>query len=109
LLPGFARLCLAAGDQAGAHAAAEAASREAGRNPLVRQQATAQWCSGLVRGDAEAVLTAARTLRGSVLPLHAGNAFEDAAVLLAVNGDHVSRILAKLEVASRWEIKVPAT
>jgi DNA-binding NarL/FixJ family response regulator len=196
VLPGFARLCLAAGDQAGADAAAEAASREAGRDPLARKEVTAQWCAGLVRGDPEAVLTAARALRGWVLPLHAGNAFEDAAVLLAGSGDaagaraaldaglqlyaqpgaswdarraaarvrpfgvrpgvrgprrrpssgwaalttterqiaelvaagcsnpdiaaqlfisrrtvesHVSRILSKLQVASRWEIKVPAS
>jgi DNA-binding CsgD family transcriptional regulator len=196
VMPSFARLCLAAGDQSRAHAAAEAASREAGRDPLARKQATAQWCSGLVRGDPEAVLTAARALRGLMLPLHAGNAFEDAAVLLGGNGNaagaraaldaalqlyaqpgaswdarraaarvrpfgvrpgvrgprgrpgsgwaaltaterqiaglaaagrsnpdiaaqlfisrrtvesHVSRILAKLEVTSRWDIKVPAS
>ena len=87
VLPSFARLCLAAGDQSRAHAAAEAARREAGRDPLPRKQATAQWCSGLVRGDPEAVLTAARALRGLMLPLHAGNAFEDAAVLIGGNGD----------------------
>jgi DNA-binding CsgD family transcriptional regulator len=87
VLPSFARLCLAAGDQSRAHAAAEAARREAGRDPLARKQATSQWCSGLVRGDPEAVLTAARALRGLMLPLHAGNAFEDAAVLMGGNGD----------------------
>jgi DNA-binding CsgD family transcriptional regulator len=87
VLPSFARLCLAAGDQSRAHAAAEAASREASHDPVARKQATAQWCSGLVRGDPEAVLTAARALRGLMLPLHAGNAFEDAAVLLGGNGD----------------------
>ena len=87
VLPSFARLCLAGGDRPRAHAAAEAANREAGRDPLPRKQATAQWCSGLVQGDPEAVLTAARALRDLMLPLHAGNAFEDAAVLLGGNGD----------------------
>jgi DNA-binding CsgD family transcriptional regulator/tetratricopeptide (TPR) repeat protein len=89
-LPGFARLCVAAGDQAGAHAAAEAASREAGRDPLARKQVTAQWCSGLVGADPATVLAAAGSLRGMALPLHAGSAFEDAAVLLAEAGDNAA-------------------
>jgi DNA-binding CsgD family transcriptional regulator/tetratricopeptide (TPR) repeat protein len=87
LLPALVRLCLAAEDESAAQAAARAALREAGRDPLARKQATAQWCQGLVRGDAEAVLAAAGSLRGDGLLLYAGSAFEDAAVLLAQGGE----------------------
>jgi DNA-binding CsgD family transcriptional regulator len=86
VLPGFVRLCLAAGDESRARAAADAACQEADRDPLPRKQATAQWCQGLVRGDAEAVLAAAGSLRGDELLLYAGCAFEDAAVLLGQGG-----------------------
>jgi DNA-binding CsgD family transcriptional regulator len=86
VLPGLARLCLAAGDETSARAAAEA-SQESCRQPAPRQRETARWCQGLVRGDADAVLTAAEAFRGWTLPLRAGNAFEDAAVLLARTGN----------------------
>jgi len=87
LLPALVRLCLAAGDEPAARSAARAALREAGRDPLARKQATVRWCQGLVRGDAEAVLAAAGSLRGDGLLLYAGCAFEDAAVLLAQGGE----------------------
>jgi DNA-binding CsgD family transcriptional regulator len=86
-LPGLVRLCLAAGDEPAARSAAQAASREAGRDPLARKQVTAQWCRGLVDGDVRAVLQAAGSLRGGGLLLYAGCAFEDAAVLLARCGE----------------------
>lgn len=86
VLPSFVRLCLAAGGEARAHAVAEAATREADRDPLARKRATAQWCQGLIRADPARVLTAAGSLRGAGLPMYAGNAFEDAAVLLAQAG-----------------------
>jgi ATP/maltotriose-dependent transcriptional regulator MalT len=124
-LPSFVRLFLAAGDEPGAHAATEAAEREAGRDPLSRKQAVAHWCRGLLDTDPAAVLAAAGSLRDLQLPVLAGSAFEDAAVLLAAgcsNPDiarqlfisrrtvesHVSHILAKLQVASRREVRLAA-
>jgi hypothetical protein len=86
VLPSIVRLCLTAGDEAGAQAAAEAARQEADRDPLARKRATAQWRHGLVGGDPEVVLTAAGSLVNSRRPLLVGNAFEDAAVLLARAG-----------------------
>jgi DNA-binding CsgD family transcriptional regulator/tetratricopeptide (TPR) repeat protein len=85
-LPALVRLCLAAGDEPAARSAAQAASREAGRDPLPRLQVAAQWCRGLIDGDPPAVLGAAGSLRGNGLLLDAGCAFEDAAVLLAQGG-----------------------
>jgi tetratricopeptide (TPR) repeat protein len=86
-LPGFVRLCLAAGDESAARSAAHAALREAGRDPLARKRAAAQWCGGLIDGDPQVVLEAARSLRGLGLLLDAGCALEDAAVLLAQAGE----------------------
>jgi DNA-binding CsgD family transcriptional regulator/tetratricopeptide (TPR) repeat protein len=86
LLPALVRLCLAAGDELAARSAAQAASREAGPDPLPRLQAAAQWCRGLIDGDPPAVLDAAVSLRGNGLLLDAGCAFEDAAVLLGQGG-----------------------
>jgi DNA-binding CsgD family transcriptional regulator len=86
-LPTLVRLCRAAGDEAGAQAAAEAAEREAARAPMPRKQAVAQWCRGLLdSGDAGSVEQAGGRLHDLGLVLEAGNAFEDAAVLLARAG-----------------------
>jgi DNA-binding CsgD family transcriptional regulator/tetratricopeptide (TPR) repeat protein len=82
-LPSFVRLCLMTGDEAAARAAAQAAGQEADRYPLASKQAAAQWCTGLVRGDPAPVQKAAGSFRDLGLPLYAGGAFEDAAVLLA--------------------------
>jgi DNA-binding CsgD family transcriptional regulator/tetratricopeptide (TPR) repeat protein len=86
-LPDLVRLCLTAGDEPAARSAAQAALREAGRDPLARKRAAAQWCGGLVDDDAQVVLEAARSLRGLGLLPDAGCAWEDAAVLLAQAGE----------------------
>jgi DNA-binding CsgD family transcriptional regulator len=83
VLPDFVRLLLASGDEPGARAAAEAAGREAQRDPRRRKLAVGQWCQGVIDADPAAVLSAAGTMRELGLPLPAGSAFEDAAVLLA--------------------------
>jgi DNA-binding CsgD family transcriptional regulator len=90
VLPMLVRLALAVHDEPMAQVAAKAAVREADREPLVRKQATAQWCEGLVRRDPAVVRAAGGSLRDLGLLLDAGNALEDAAVLLAQGGDTAS-------------------
>ena len=86
ILPIVVRTALAAKDESTARAAAETSQQEAARSPLRRTEATARWCDGLLRGDPAALLAAARSFREMGLPLDAGNALEDAAILTAQAG-----------------------
>jgi DNA-binding CsgD family transcriptional regulator len=87
LLPDLTRLALAADEAGLAHAAADAARREAEREPLAWKQAAADHCRGLVQGDAQAVLAAADYARAADRPLDYGQALENAAVMAAASGD----------------------
>ena len=87
LLPDLTRLALAVGEDGLAHAAADAARREAQREPLAWKQAAADHCRGLVQGDAQAVLAAADYARAADRPLEYGQALENAAVMAAASGD----------------------
>jgi DNA-binding CsgD family transcriptional regulator len=90
LMPVVVRLALAAGDEPLAQAAAQTARSDAGRMPLDRQRATAEWCEGMVNGDPARVRHAAAVLRGAAHSLDEGSALEDAAVLLAKAGDRAA-------------------
>jgi hypothetical protein len=105
VLPSIVRLCLTAGDEAGAQAAVAAARQEADRDPP-----PSQWCHGLVRGDPEVVLTAAGSLVNSRRPLLVGNAFEDAAVLLARAGTTAPSALGEAlevygQIGASWDAR----
>jgi len=87
LLPTLVRLGLAVGDRDIAGAAADAAARDARRRPLPVVVAAADHCRGLAEGDPRSVLAAGDYYERTDRPLHRAQALEDAAVLLAVQGD----------------------
>ena len=116
LLPWLTRLALAIGDRETAEAAATAASRDAQLPSVVRMQAGALWCRGLVDGDAAAVVRAADLLRGVELRSVLGNALEDAAELLGRAGQQ-ERAREKLleamavydELGASWDARRAAS
>jgi DNA-binding CsgD family transcriptional regulator len=87
LLPLLTRLALAAGDPATATAAARAAARTAGYEPLPVNTAVAAHCWGLVQADPNPLLAAAACYGSAGRPLNRAQALEDAAVLLAGRRD----------------------
>lgn len=87
LLASLVRLALDAGDTATATAAAEAAVRDAAADQLPVKDATADHCRGLMAGDPEPVLVAARYFEATGRPLERAQALEDAAVLAAGHGE----------------------
>ena len=87
LLPTLVRLALDAGDEALAKSAAEAAARQ---SPLPRSPAIAQWCKGLVDGDADLLSAAAEYLRSAGRVPELAQAVEDLAVLHARTGDETA-------------------
>ena len=87
LLPTLVRLALAAGETATALAAADAAEREAAREPLPVKAAAAGCCRGLVAGDPAPVLAAASYYERTGRPCEHASALEEAAVLAAARGD----------------------
>jgi DNA-binding CsgD family transcriptional regulator/tetratricopeptide (TPR) repeat protein len=90
LFPVLARLALAAGDSDTATAAARAAAAEAGPGQLPARAAAARHCRGLADGDPAPVLAAAAYYESAGrLPARA-LALEDAAVLLAAQGQLVA-------------------
>lgn len=112
LLPDLTRLALAVGDAGLARAAADAAGREAEREPLAWKQAAADHCRGLVQGDAQAVLTAADYARAADRPLDYGQALENAAVMAAASGDVVlardraaNAVRQYAKLGARWDIR----
>jgi len=92
LLPTLVRLALATGDAKLAAAAAEAAAAEAapavqsGR-PVAVKEALAGHCRGLIDDDPSRLHSAAAYLAATSRPLPAAAALEDAAELLATQGD----------------------
>jgi DNA-binding CsgD family transcriptional regulator len=76
-----------AGDRVLAQRAAEAADADRAGTPTLTQLATAQHCRGLLDGDASLLLACADTFRGIRRPVELAPALEDAAVLLAEQGD----------------------
>jgi len=86
-LPDVVRLALALGDAPTAQAATAAAAAEAGQEGLPCKVATAQRCRGLLESDPAPLLMAAKQFRSVGWPLLLGQTLEDAAVLLAGQGD----------------------
>jgi DNA-binding CsgD family transcriptional regulator len=87
MLPVLVRVALAAGDSGVAAAAAQAAAAETDREPLTAKTAAAGHCRGLVDGNAVPVLAAAALYHSAGRPFDRAQALEEAAVLLAADGD----------------------
>jgi DNA-binding CsgD family transcriptional regulator len=93
LLPTLVRLAQAAGDGKLATAAAEAATAEAAASavgsgtPVAVKEALASHCRGLVDDDPGQLRSAAAYLAATGRPLPQAAALEDAAALLAAQGD----------------------
>lgn len=90
LLPMLVRLAVATDDTAKAAAAAQAAAREARREPVPVKIAAADICRGLLAGDPGTLLTAAAYYASARRPLECAQATEDAAVLFADTEDRRS-------------------
>jgi DNA-binding CsgD family transcriptional regulator/tetratricopeptide (TPR) repeat protein len=86
-LPDAVRLALTIGKPAVAAAAADACAREAEAQAAPPWTAGARHCEGLLDHDPAAVLAAAELLQSTGYPLHSALALENAAVLLAEDGD----------------------
>jgi DNA-binding CsgD family transcriptional regulator len=112
LLPALIRLALAAGDTGTAAAAAAAAVQEADREPLPVRTAAAGHCRGLADGDPAPVLAAAGYYQSAARPPERAQALEDAAVLLAAQGDLPAARKAAGQAAAiyrdlgaRWDLR----
>jgi DNA-binding CsgD family transcriptional regulator len=112
LLPELTRVALAVGDAATAAAAARAAADEAEREPMAARTSAAGHCRGLVNGDPAPVLDAAAYYERTARPLARAQALEDAAALLAGQGDapearkafgEAARLYADLGAA--WDLR----
>jgi DNA-binding CsgD family transcriptional regulator/tetratricopeptide (TPR) repeat protein len=117
LLPTLVRLAVAAGDGTLAAAAGDAAEAEAvaaaeSGVPQALKEALASRCRGLVRGDPGPLRSAAEYLAATGRPLMEAEAREDAAVLLARQGDAVAArqaLNAAAEIYTRlgatWDLR----
>jgi DNA-binding CsgD family transcriptional regulator/tetratricopeptide (TPR) repeat protein len=112
LLPLLTRLALSVGDLATATAAADGADQEVASGPLPAITAAAGLCRGLVAGDPQAVLAAAAYCESAGRPFDRAQALEDAAVLLAAQGDvrsarrafnDATRLYA--ELGATWDLR----
>jgi DNA-binding CsgD family transcriptional regulator len=100
-LPDVVRLALAVGEPAVATAAAKVCAREADSQPRPTTKAAAQHCQGLLDADPSAVLGAAKIFQSIGFPLFTAQAFENAAVLHAEQGD-----LKQARIAHRQAIDI---
>jgi DNA-binding CsgD family transcriptional regulator len=88
LLPDMVRLLLATGDHGNARVATELCEADARSNRSIPlKQAAAEHCRGLLDADPAALLLAADRYYKITFPLYRGVALENAAALLAANGD----------------------
>ncbi len=87
-LAAVARLALTTGDVDTARTVVSTTATNAEQEPLPSLIATAEHCQGLLDGDPEPLLAAAERYRSTGRVLELANTLEDAAVLLADQGDH---------------------
>ena len=99
LLPPLTRLATELGEPQLAREAAEAAADDAVREPLPPKTAAADRCRGLAEHDAAAVLAAADYYRAHGRPLELAESLEDAAVVLAGDGELAAARRAFTEAA----------
>ena len=111
-LPDLVRLALAAGQPGLAADAVHAAEADAAVDPRPRRLAAARRARATLDGDVPALLDVARSYRDLGLLLALGHTYEDAAVLLARDGDVagarsalVEAIRAYLELGASWDVR----
>jgi DNA-binding NarL/FixJ family response regulator len=112
MLPTLVRLAVATGDASLAVAAAAAAGRDAGTEPLAVKVAMAGHCRGLADSDPAPVIRAAEYFGRSGRLLEHAAALEDAAAILAGRGDlaaarpALARALAGYQqLGAAWDIR----
>jgi DNA-binding CsgD family transcriptional regulator/tetratricopeptide (TPR) repeat protein len=111
-LPDLVRLALAAGDPGLARAAVEAAEADAGTEPLPRWVLAARRARAVFDRDAAALLAVASEYRTARAPLTLGQTYEEAAVLLAAEGDQAGARTALsdavreyLALGAGWDVR----
>jgi DNA-binding NarL/FixJ family response regulator len=107
-LPYLVRLALAAGDTATARTAVDVARADTVVDTSPSRLAAARFCQALVEDDADELLAVAAEYSHDEWPLHAADAFEQAATRLAEAGDTV-RARAALTDAVRLYAEAGAT
>jgi DNA-binding CsgD family transcriptional regulator len=112
LLPTLARTALAAGDRATAAAAAQAEADEASDEPTPLSTAATDHCRGLADGDPAPVLAAVAYYESAGRLADQAVALEDAAVLLAGQGDLTAARKAAgaaagiyRDLGARWDLR----
>lgn len=110
-LPDVVRLALAVGDRATAQAATEGCEAEAGQTPTLPKHAAAEHCRALLDADASLLLVAVDAYERAGLPLFRAQALENAAVLLAQQGDtarahaaHSAAVDIYAHLGAAWDI-----
>jgi DNA-binding CsgD family transcriptional regulator len=103
LLPSLARLATAAGEAATARAAAEAAAADAAEMGLAVATAASDVCQGVVKSDPGPLLSAAEYYRVAGRPLGRAQALEEAAALLAGQGDAAAARQALADAAAVYQ------
>jgi len=101
-LPDLVRLALAAGDTDLARAAVNAAEADAAADALPRRVAAARRARAVLDGDPATLLAVAEDYRALGTPLGFGQAYEEAAVLLAQAGDVVGARAALTDAARAY-------
>ncbi|MEU7628757.1 AAA family ATPase [Nocardia sp. NPDC049220] len=86
VFPDIARLAAAVGDQDAAQSVLADADALVAREPTAARNGTALLCRGLAEHEPAALAAAAAAFREAGRPLYEGQAFENAAVVLAVAG-----------------------
>ncbi|OLE24831.1 MAG: hypothetical protein AUG44_17890 [Actinobacteria bacterium 13_1_20CM_3_71_11] len=111
-LPDLVRLGLAAGDPDLARAAVEAAEADAATEPLPRWVLAARRARAVFDRDATALLAVAEGYRTARAPLALGQTYEEAAVLLAADGDQAGARAALsdavreyLALGAGWDVR----
>jgi DNA-binding CsgD family transcriptional regulator len=111
-LPDLVRLALAAGNEGLAQAAVAAAEADAATEPLPRWICAARRARAALDGDAATMHAVAEELRTLGTPLAYGQTQEEAAVLLARDGDTTAAraalteaIRAYLDLGAAWDVR----
>ncbi|MGP3983986.1 helix-turn-helix transcriptional regulator [Streptomyces sp. KR80] len=100
ILPQLTRIAVACDDRESAASAVESA---VAASTTRMEQATAHWCTGLLAGDPGPLLDAAEGIRSLGQRFEWGRILEDAAVLLAAQGDATGARLHYDEAIERYK------
>jgi DNA-binding CsgD family transcriptional regulator len=112
VLPDLVRLLLDAGDEVAARAATELCEADARQTPVFAKQAAAAHCRGLLDADPAGLLAVAEEYHRISFPLYRALSLENAAVLLARDGEtrtaraaHADAITIYDRLDAAWDIR----